>query len=471
MANICVSVVCLNGETQPVEVKDPPRKTDKVLSALMRSYGEGVLTDGDGYLVIDDDLQAGYYRYTLRPPAQGHDDRSTDVVAMLKESFSEMARSVSNEIANTVSKGIVLALKPLTAQLRRTPSIAQSEITPRVESFKKELVQSYMDVEGQVAEIPCYVTGLLLPSFEVIAGHIFPMRAHTFISDFIPDIVSINDTRNGILWAAPIEQAFELSLMCFEWDEISHTLMPIVLDKNLMGKNLLEGMRYMKQIASGSTNIVEEDLGRECVQAATPTEVAECGNITSAEVKMKLQDIMAGVKSMNLSAKKSEQLRHKELERVFRSYIDGLYKNVFFERLHLQRKQFPVQVKMSGRAFKVTAILAFQEAKRRGVLPIDLAFDPQEDQTHYDPIDVYLTNDATVAARQIVGQLNVINMHKTQAPRKCESQLFTREPVQAKSGHDRGRRGCGRGGPTNRRGRWKGSPPAQMRWIPKADKV
>ncbi|MCO5586578.1 hypothetical protein L7F22_040519 [Adiantum nelumboides] len=144
-----------------------------------------------------------------------YDDRSIDVVVMLKEQLNE------------VSKGIVLALKPLTAQLRRTPSAAESEITPRNESFKNKLVKSFMDVEGLVAEIPCYVIGLLLPSFEdsiwigqlgYLLGIPLTRRAHSL---FLKGIRSWKDVYFNHTWlsATQIQELYHTSTVATLWME------------------------------------------------------------------------------------------------------------------------------------------------------------------------------------------------------------------------------------------------------------
>lgn len=178
--------------------------------------------------------------------------------------------------------------------------------------------------------------------------------------------------------------------MCFQWDEITHVLMPVVLDRNLLEKNMLEAIQYMRQISAEASNIHGEE-------GIVLVEANESLKLTSDDVKRKMLKITEDVKSQNLNSRKVEQYRNEEYEKVFRPYINSLYKALSFESLHMQGKQFPMHVNMSGQAFKVTSILAFQEARRRGVLPADISFDPYLDRTYYDSIDMYLTNKAHIS--------------------------------------------------------------------------
>lgn len=166
----------------------------------------------------------------------------------------EGVQDTLNQNFKALSKGMILALRPITSQIRRTPSTAMTTDLRRDDNFKLRLVKLYFDARCSVPVMECPVTKLKLPSFKIKAGHIFPLRAHALLSDLCPDIPSINNERNGVLWEDVVEQGFELSCICFKWNEVAHILTPIVLDRYLLGKNMYEATKYLKAYSSSNAS-------------------------------------------------------------------------------------------------------------------------------------------------------------------------------------------------------------------------
>ncbi|MCO5551726.1 hypothetical protein L7F22_005230 [Adiantum nelumboides] len=156
----------------------------------------------------------------------------------------------------------------------------------------------------------------------MVAFDVPHMQTHDVFEGLLPSFVENQEST----------QVDNLDHFFFYHHVTPHDVEQIVREEILMGINMLEAMHYMKHVPSRSVNIVEEDLEVESVHAATPTEGVKGVELTCVEVKMKLQDNIADVKSMNLSAKKSEQLTHKEFERV---ELEILQSQVDHAKVHL----------------------------------------------------------------------------------------------------------------------------------------
>ena len=88
-------------------------------------------------------------------------------------------------------------------------------------------------------QLRCLVTSAFVRADLCIAAHILPHGSRRLLELYhIPDMDSINDVQNGILWAARIEQAYTANQVCMIYNPFTSELLFVVLDNGLMEEEL-----------------------------------------------------------------------------------------------------------------------------------------------------------------------------------------------------------------------------------------
>lgn len=311
---------------------------------------------------------------------------------------------------DALTRAVGITMQPAISVVEEDPSSSKK----RTSGFKKSLVRRDMKVDVEVQTLICCVTGLVLPSANVTAAHIFPVRAKQYLFGFCPDLQSINDVRNGLLWCEVVESAFETGSIMFDWNEGTKVLTPYVLDYNILGIDFLEASHYLndlmksqgmqiapvadrgssKKFDNGKNSIngkkdkrkskrysdISSTMDTHTKQNASKI-FTECESGTTEsetgtnwwEVREVHRDIVRQV---------HDQLPKHQYGNVFKGAcienVTQAYRSKTFDSINRVPIQLNTNVSLCSDAFLARAVIAFHSAQSRQVLPKDFKYDWKE---------------------------------------------------------------------------------------------
>ncbi|KAL0031971.1 hypothetical protein WJX79_009500 [Trebouxia sp. C0005] len=110
----------------------------------------------------------------------------------------------------------------------------------RQNSFKRELYNYYTDKAARIlpTTIQCMITRLHLQAADVVAAHLWP-KGRDMETAFMLNIPDVWHVRNGMLWAAPFEQAWNRKEVALFWNTQTSSLIVRVLTQELMSTLLM----------------------------------------------------------------------------------------------------------------------------------------------------------------------------------------------------------------------------------------
>ncbi|DBB01759.1 TPA: hypothetical protein ACH3X1_000378 [Trebouxia sp. C0004] len=165
-----------------------------------------------------------------------------------------------------------------------TPSNASSMRDP---NFKLELIKAYQrssydeDEDKPRKTCKCMLLDVTLPTSYVTGSHLFKFKWHMAVQEVL-GFSCINDTRNGLLLAKPIEEAFDAGFLCFILGEDGEHRVHL-LDARLCNVKLTDMKAYPWLKPPGQEKMAKESKQQDLMKDVTQALKESFGDIPTFE--------------------------------------------------------------------------------------------------------------------------------------------------------------------------------------------
>ncbi|DBA90046.1 TPA: hypothetical protein ACH3X2_004312 [Trebouxia sp. C0005] len=223
-----------------------------------------------------------------------------------------------------------------------TPSNASSM---RDLNFKLELIKAYQQSSYDKAEgkpcktCKCMLLDVILPTSYVTGSHLFKFKWHMAVQEVL-GFSCINDTRNGLLLAKPIEEAFDAGFLCFILGEDGEHCVHL-LDARLCDVKLTDRKNYPWLKPPGQEKMAKESKQEEIMKNVVQALKARFGDIpTFADLQGKQLQFEGDQRPFKCClAFQASQSRHSALSqgRISPSAIPDINASAWSHNSYLER--------------------------------------------------------------------------------------------------------------------------------------